>query len=53
LTGNPKLEDLGVSLTELESRIEWELKPVRNNLYYAEELGEFAPPFPPKTEPLL
>jgi len=48
-TGNPTLEDLGVSLTDMESRMDWELKPYRAQAYYDEELGEFAPPAPPKT----
>jgi NADH dehydrogenase (ubiquinone) 1 alpha subcomplex subunit 9 len=48
-TGCPTLEDLGVIPTELESRIQWELKPFRAHNYYAEELGEFPDPAPPKT----
>ncbi len=47
--GNPTLEDLGVMLTDVESRAEWELKIYRRGLYYDEDLGEFAPPEPPKT----
>ncbi|CAL8079298.1 unnamed protein product [Orchesella dallaii] len=47
-TGNPTLEDLGVSLTDMQSRMHWELKQYRAAAYYDEELGEFAPPIPPK-----
>lgn len=50
-TGNPTLEDLGVALTEMEGRMDWELKPHRAHSYYDEELGEFAPAAPPKTVP--
>ncbi|CAG7721103.1 unnamed protein product [Allacma fusca] len=48
-TGLPTLEDLGVTPTEIESRIQWELKPHRRHNYYMEELGEFSDPAPPKT----
>ncbi|KAK4317915.1 hypothetical protein Pmani_011052 [Petrolisthes manimaculis] len=47
-TGLPTLEDLGVVLTKMEDRIDWELKPFRLGSYYDEELGEFEPPAPPK-----
>jgi len=47
--GNPTLEDLGVTLTEIESRADWELKPYRYGAYYDEDLGEFAPAENPKT----
>lgn len=47
-TGLPTLEDLGVNLTKMEDRIDWELKPFRIGTYYDEELGEFEPPAPPK-----
>jgi len=47
--GNPTLEDLGVVLTDLESRIVWELKPYFAAKYYHEELGEFPLAAPPKT----
>lgn len=47
-TGLPTLEDLGVVLTKMEDRIDWELKPFRIGSYYDEELGEFEPPAPPK-----
>jgi len=47
--GNPTLEDLGVVLTDLESRIVWELKPYYHAKYYHEELGEFPLATPPKT----
>jgi len=49
--GNPTLEDLGITPTELESRIAWELKPFRAYNYYDESLGEFPDPDPPKTAP--
>lgn len=47
-TGLPTLEDLGVTLTKMEDRIDWELKPFRADRYYEEEVGEFEPPEPPK-----
>ncbi|XP_045606154.1 NADH dehydrogenase [ubiquinone] 1 alpha subcomplex subunit 9, mitochondrial [Procambarus clarkii] len=47
-TGLPTLEDLGVTLTKMEDRMEWELRPFRAGNYYDEELGEFEPPAPPK-----
>lgn len=47
--GNPTLEDLGITPTDLETRIEWELKPYRALSYYMDELGEFPPAEPPKT----
>lgn len=45
--GLPTLEDLGVTLTNLEEQIHWELKPFRAQAYYDEELGEFEKPLPP------
>ncbi|CAL8147024.1 unnamed protein product [Orchesella dallaii] len=48
-TGNPTLKDLGVILTDMESRMDWELKQFRAAAYYDEELGEFPPAAPPKT----
>jgi len=51
-TGNPTLEDLGVTLTDMESRMDWELKPYRAFSYYMDELDEFPKPPPPKTIPL-
>ncbi|XP_050722577.1 NADH dehydrogenase [ubiquinone] 1 alpha subcomplex subunit 9, mitochondrial-like [Eriocheir sinensis] len=47
-TGLPTLEDLGVILTKMEDRMDWELKPFRAGSYYDEEVGEFEPPAPPK-----
>ncbi|XP_042208512.1 NADH dehydrogenase [ubiquinone] 1 alpha subcomplex subunit 9, mitochondrial-like [Homarus americanus] len=47
-TGLPTLEDLGVTLTKMEDRIDWELRPFRAGSSYDEELGEFEPPKPPK-----
>ncbi|KAG0719216.1 NADH dehydrogenase [ubiquinone] 1 alpha subcomplex subunit 9, mitochondrial [Chionoecetes opilio] len=47
-TGLPTLEDLGVTLTKMEDRMDWELKPFRAGSYYDEEVGEFEPPAPPK-----
>lgn len=44
----PTLEDLGVTLTEMESQIPWELRPFKSGAYYDEELGEFQAPAPPK-----
>ncbi|XP_076055786.1 NADH:ubiquinone oxidoreductase subunit 39 [Oratosquilla oratoria] len=47
-TGLPTLEDLGVTLTKMEDRIMWELRPFKAASYYDEELGEFEKPAPPK-----
>jgi len=44
----PTLEDLGVELTKLEDRIEWEMRPFRNYENYEEEVGEFPEPAPPR-----
>lgn len=44
----PTLEDLGVELTKIEDRIDWELRPFRAHEDFEEELGDFAPPAPPK-----
>ena len=44
----PTLEDLGVTLTKMEDRIDWELRPYRAYQYYEERVGDFAPPAPPK-----
>lgn len=46
--GSPRLQDLGISPDAIESRAEWELKPFRAAAYYAESLGEFEKPSPPK-----
>uniref|UniRef100_A0A7R9EYU0 NADH dehydrogenase [ubiquinone] 1 alpha subcomplex subunit 9, mitochondrial n=1 Tax=Timema bartmani TaxID=61472 RepID=A0A7R9EYU0_9NEOP len=53
LAGVPTLEDLGVTLTTMESQVPWELKPFKAGLYYDEELGEFEEPAPPKEALLL
>jgi hypothetical protein len=39
---------LGITPEVIENRAEWELKPYRAASYYAEELGEFEKPTPPK-----
>lgn len=49
LPGVPTLEDLGVTLTNMEDQVPWELRPYRAALYYDAELGEFETPSPPKT----
>jgi len=46
-TGLPTLEDLGVKLTNLEDRANWELKPHRQQSYYLESVGEFPDAEPP------
>lgn len=44
----PTLEDLGIALTTMESRMHWELKPWRKDPQYMESVGEFDPvPNPP------
>ncbi|KAL6428298.1 hypothetical protein ACFW04_008536 [Cataglyphis niger] len=44
----PTLEDLGIALTTMESRMHWELKPWRRDPQYMESVGEFDPvPDPP------
>ncbi|TGZ54110.1 NADH dehydrogenase [ubiquinone] 1 alpha subcomplex subunit 9, mitochondrial [Temnothorax longispinosus] len=44
----PTLEDLGIELTTMESRMHWELKPYRKDVQYMESVGEFDPiPDPP------
>lgn len=44
----PTLEDLGIELTTMESRMHWELRPWREDAQYAESVGEFEPvPNPP------
>ncbi|XP_032668401.1 NADH dehydrogenase [ubiquinone] 1 alpha subcomplex subunit 9, mitochondrial [Odontomachus brunneus] len=44
----PTLEDLGITLTTMESRMHWELRPYRKDLQYSESVGEFDPvPDPP------
>lgn len=48
LTGLPNLEDLGVELTQLEDRADYELKPHRLYAYYEDKLGEFPKPAPPE-----
>lgn len=44
----PTLEDLGVCLTQMEDQVPWELKPFRAHQYYADKLGEFPTPDPPR-----
>ncbi|KAF2364871.1 NAD(P)-binding domain [Trinorchestia longiramus] len=44
----PRLEDLGVTPTKMEDRVEWELRPYRAFEYYEEEIGDFPAPAPPK-----
>ncbi|GLH04917.1 Uncharacterized protein GBIM_10576 [Gryllus bimaculatus] len=46
--GVPTLEDLGVTLTDTERQVLWELRPFKANAYYDEELGEFEKPTPPR-----
>ncbi|XP_064599885.1 NADH dehydrogenase [ubiquinone] 1 alpha subcomplex subunit 9, mitochondrial-like [Liolophura sinensis] len=48
VTGLPNLEDLGVELTRLEDRADYELKPYRLYAYYEDKLGEFPKPNPPE-----
>ena len=43
----PTLEDLGVTLTNIEDQAPWELRPYRAHNYYDESLGEFEKPAPP------
>ncbi|XP_011164362.1 NADH dehydrogenase [ubiquinone] 1 alpha subcomplex subunit 9, mitochondrial [Solenopsis invicta] len=44
----PTLEDLGIDLTTMESRMHWELKPWRKDHQYMESVGEYDPvPNPP------
>ncbi|XP_076328999.1 NADH:ubiquinone oxidoreductase subunit 39 [Tachypleus tridentatus] len=46
--GVPSLEDLGITLTYMEDRVPFELRPFRALAYYDTELGEFEkPPAPP------
>jgi len=52
VTGNPTLEDLGVTLTDMESRMDWELKPWRAFSNYDDEVGEFPLPPDPQTVPI-
>ncbi|XP_021968490.1 NADH dehydrogenase [ubiquinone] 1 alpha subcomplex subunit 9, mitochondrial isoform X2 [Folsomia candida] len=46
--GAPNLQDLGITPDVVEHHAEWELKPYRAASYYAETLGEFEKPSPPK-----
>merc|ERR1712212_360679 len=48
VTGLPTLEDLDITLTKMEDRMDWELRPWRAASYYDEEMGEFEVPAPPK-----
>jgi NADH dehydrogenase (ubiquinone) 1 alpha subcomplex subunit 9 len=47
----PTLEDLGVNLTLLEDRAEFQLHSYRAFAYHEEELGEFPKPTPPPFMP--
>jgi len=48
----PTLEDLGITLTTMESRMHWELKPYRKDAQYMESVGEFDPIPNPPTVPI-
>ncbi|XP_018393028.1 PREDICTED: NADH dehydrogenase [ubiquinone] 1 alpha subcomplex subunit 9, mitochondrial-like [Cyphomyrmex costatus] len=48
----PTLEDLGVTLTTMESRVHWELKPHCKDVQYMESVGEFDPVPDPPTVPI-
>ncbi|KAF7990650.1 hypothetical protein HCN44_000455 [Aphidius gifuensis] len=48
IKGIPTLEDLGIQPCEMESRIAWELRPMKIEAHYMEALGEFPDPDPPK-----
>ncbi|EZA54234.1 NADH dehydrogenase [ubiquinone] 1 alpha subcomplex subunit 9, mitochondrial [Ooceraea biroi] len=48
----PTLEDLGIKLTTLESRIKWELTPFKKDPQYTESVGEFDPVPDPPTIPI-
>lgn len=48
----PTLEDLGIALTTMESRMHWELKPFRKDVQYMESVGEFDPIPNPPTVPI-
>jgi NADH dehydrogenase (ubiquinone) 1 alpha subcomplex subunit 9 len=52
-TGNPRLEDLGISpLTTIHERAFWELMPYNAyNYYYEPDMEEFVKPGPPPTVP--
>ncbi|KOB64893.1 NADH-ubiquinone oxidoreductase 39 kDa subunit, partial [Operophtera brumata] len=41
LPGLPTIEDLGVTLTQMEDQAPWELSPFRAYQYYDDALGEF------------
>ncbi|KAL0123306.1 hypothetical protein PUN28_005683 [Cardiocondyla obscurior] len=47
----PTLEDLGIQLTTMESRMNWELKPYRQDYHYMQSLSEFDPIPDPPTVP--
>ncbi|XP_049865328.1 NADH dehydrogenase [ubiquinone] 1 alpha subcomplex subunit 9, mitochondrial [Pectinophora gossypiella] len=49
-SGLPTLEDLGVTLTNMEDQVPWELKPFRAHQYYMDRVGEFPTPDPPKVQ---
>ncbi|XP_020285244.1 NADH dehydrogenase [ubiquinone] 1 alpha subcomplex subunit 9, mitochondrial [Pseudomyrmex gracilis] len=48
----PTLEDLGVELTTMESRMHWELKMYKKDPQYMESVGEFDPIPDPPTVPI-
>ncbi|XP_077287500.1 NADH:ubiquinone oxidoreductase subunit 39 [Arctopsyche grandis] len=52
--GVPTLDDLGVTLTQMEDIVPWLLKPHRAFAYYNDILGdhEFTKPVPPPTIPI-
>ncbi|CAH0717272.1 unnamed protein product, partial [Brenthis ino] len=51
--GLPTLEDLGVTLTNMEDQVPWELRPYRAYQYYMDKIGEFPAPPPPKVQPAI
>lgn len=46
----PTLEDLGVTLTQMEDQVPWELKPFRAYQYYMDKIGEFPTPENPRVQ---
>lgn len=51
LPGIPTLEDLGITPSNMESKVPWEIKPFKFMNRYQHTLGEFVVPPPPKTIP--
>lgn len=47
----PTLEDLGITPTNMESKVPWEIKPYKFENKYMRALGEFMTPPPPKVIP--